>query len=207
MFVLDGVVALLLIVCIIYCMKLNKKIMALHRNKNDFAKGIKYFDDAILRAETSIVELRNVSTTVVVDLHDTINKAQNIISDLSFMVDRAANLTDKLEISITDARTLIAPPTSPYRNGNDRGNDRLQDSTSGNAAMKSFQAAGGRESENARTMALQSLLERISAAKNTHSQREASTQFGPPAASGNTNANSSKNLLKTLRSLSREDPI
>ena len=195
---LDGLVAVLLVICIAYCMKLYKKVALLHHNKSDFAKGIKYFDDSILRAEASIAELRNASNKVATDLHETLEKANLILSDLSFMVDRAASLTNKLEVNISDARKIINSPTVQMLSHVQ--NQQILTPT----PMSSY---SGNDTEEPRTMALKSLLERISAAKDTQKKKVA-TQFEPPAGAKQHSAPSSGvSFLRTLRSISREDPI
>lgn len=198
--ILDGLVALLLVVCIVYCIKLNKKILALHKNKNDFAKGLKYFDDAILRAETSITELKNVSNKVVV-LQETISKANHVLNDLSFMADRAANLTDKLEMNIKDARMLLSSPAMHVLTKDERYEGL------GNSVKLGHQP----ESEASRAMALESLLERISAAKDSQKKKVANHfEHIPPqrqTSQPQRQAGPGSSFLKTLRTLNREDPV
>jgi len=194
--ILDGLVAILLIVCISFCIKLHNRIKLLHDNRKDFSKGIKHFDDAILRAENSLHELKLISSTVVVDLKGTIDKAEHTIKDLSFITDRADNLSNKLESGITAARTVLTSPAMQLLVREDRQHGVK-------APMPAL-----KESDNSRAASLQSLLERISAAKDTHQKRATSSSFEPTAPKKMATLpapNASSSFLRTLRTLSRGD--
>lgn len=198
--ILDGLVAILLVVCIAYCIQLNQKILALHRNKNDFAKGIKYFDNAVLRAESSLADMRNIAT-LVTNLQQTVTTATTLQNDLSFMVDHASRLADKLEISIADSRSLLsstppAPTLPSYGHPEGKTITTL-------SALRHARNTPANDTDNSRTQALQSLLERISMTKDAYNKLDVKPQTSPLSSSQT--ATSGKNFLKSLRSLQRED--
>lgn len=94
---LDYITILLLLVTILYAFKLNKKIVSLKDAKEDLSILMHGFDEAIMRAEMSISELKQLSSETSYDFQKKIDKANFLTNDLSFMTDRATELADKLE--------------------------------------------------------------------------------------------------------------
>lgn len=104
MVVLDFIIAIMLMISIIYTWQLNKKIVEFHSSKEEFSYLVKTLDNAILRAELGIDELKTLSNKVSIDLNGKLDKAKFFSDDLAFMTDRASILADKLEAVITEAR-------------------------------------------------------------------------------------------------------
>lgn len=104
MIILDSIIALMLMISIVYSWKLNKKISELRNNKKDFLQSIKILDNAILRAEHSIDELKLLNNQISLDLNNKIDKAKYIHDDLSYLNDRAIISSEKLDSSISEAR-------------------------------------------------------------------------------------------------------
>ena len=104
---LNYLIAFLLLVTIIFCWKLNKKIVAIHKSKREMLALLKCFDNAVLRAEESIKQLKLASTSAGKTLQTDIEKAKFLMDDLNFMIERAATATDKLENSITSSRSNL----------------------------------------------------------------------------------------------------
>lgn len=109
--VLNYLIAFLLLVTILYCWRLNKRIVELHRGKKELLTLLKAFDQAILRAEESTKTLKHTSMNVGKALQEDVDKARFLVEDLNFMIDRAASVTDKLEKHIQASRH-IAPVDS-----------------------------------------------------------------------------------------------
>ena len=90
-----------------FCWKLNKKIVSLKSAREDLSILMQGFDEAIMRAEMSISELKQLSSETSHDFQKKIDKASYLTNDLSFMTDRATELSDKLEKAINLSK---APP-------------------------------------------------------------------------------------------------
>lgn len=114
--IMDGTIALLLVVTIIYCAILMRKLNNLRSAQSELRQIIKGFGDAIAKAETSIHELRKAGDEAAQalderidtrrrDLEAQISKATELANDLEFMTDAGNKLADRLETGISDART------------------------------------------------------------------------------------------------------
>lgn len=103
---LNYLIAFLLLVTILYCWRLNRRIVELHRGKKELLTLLKAFDQSILRAEEGTKILKHTCNNVGKALQDDIDKAKFLIEDLNFMIDRAASATDKLERNIQTSRNM-----------------------------------------------------------------------------------------------------
>ncbi|MFV9875831.1 MAG: DUF6468 domain-containing protein [Rickettsiales endosymbiont of Dermacentor nuttalli] len=99
---LDGFIVLILLISIIYSLRLNKKIKEFNTTKAELASLIKNLDNIVIKAETNIEVLKELS----INLSSKVDAGQVLSDDLSFMVDRAGTLADKLEVMITLARDM-----------------------------------------------------------------------------------------------------
>jgi septation ring formation regulator EzrA len=115
--ILDSTVVSLLLVTIFFCWKLNERITELRNSKKDLLDLIKTFDDAIKKTNQNVTELRSMSRTSTTELQNYIQKANELISDLSFLTDSAGTLADRLEKNIRSMRTHEAP-SAPIENDN-----------------------------------------------------------------------------------------
>ena len=113
--ILDIVIALLLIATIGYAVTLNNRLMSLRRNRDDLAKTIAAFNDATLRAESSIPKLRRAADEAGNGLQERVEKAQSLRDDLAFMIERADTMANRLENSIRSARTEAKGGGAPSR--------------------------------------------------------------------------------------------
>ncbi len=106
----------LLLVTIAFCWRLNKKIIELKDSKKDLGALVQTFDSAIIKTHKSIADLKIMSQTSSDKLQQYVDKAGELISDLSFMTNTAAKLADRLENSIGIARNQIAQQPAPRPN-------------------------------------------------------------------------------------------
>jgi hypothetical protein len=105
--VLDIVVLFLLLVTIAFCWRLNNKILELKDSKKDLGALVKTFDGAIIKTHKSIADLKQISHSSSVELQQYVDKAGELISDLSFMTETATKLADRLEKAIALAREEV----------------------------------------------------------------------------------------------------
>ncbi|WP_142848948.1 DUF6468 domain-containing protein [Telmatospirillum sp. J64-1] len=110
---LDVVIAVLLAATIAYAVMLNKQLQALRKNRDDMAKIINNFNDATLRAESSIPKLRKAAEEAGQGLQERVEKAQTLRDDLAFMIERADSMANKLEQSVREARAEVKTPSVP----------------------------------------------------------------------------------------------
>ena len=107
---LDLIIALLLIATIGYAITLNNRLTALRRNRDQMSKIIASFNEATLRAESSIPKLRRAADEAGNGLQERVEKAQSLRDDLAFMIERADTMANRLENAVRSARTEVRAP-------------------------------------------------------------------------------------------------
>lgn len=113
--VLDVIIALLLVATILYAVVLNRRLGILRRNGDELAKLIGRFNEATVRAESSIPKLRKAAEESGQALQERVEKAQSLRDDLAFMVERADAMATRLEASVRNARSESRPAPRPAR--------------------------------------------------------------------------------------------
>jgi len=107
---LDLVIAVLLIATIGYAITLNNRLTALRRNRDQMSKIIASFNEATVRAESSIPKLRRAADEAGNGLQERVEKAQSLRDDLAFMIERADTMANRLENAVRSARTEVRTP-------------------------------------------------------------------------------------------------
>ncbi|OAN53847.1 hypothetical protein A6A04_13200 [Paramagnetospirillum marisnigri] len=112
---LDILVSILLVATIGYAVMLNSRLSSLRKNRDDLAKTIINFNEATVRAESSIPKLRKAAEEAGQALQERVEKAQSLRDDLAFMIERADTMANRLENSVRSARTepRAGAPSSP----------------------------------------------------------------------------------------------
>ncbi len=107
--VLDVIVAVLLVATIVYAVLLNRRLSVLRRNGEEMARLIARFNEATVRAESSIPRLRKTAEDAGDALQERVEKALALRDDLAFMIERADAMADRLETSVRTARAEVRP--------------------------------------------------------------------------------------------------
>lgn len=111
--VLDVIIAALLVATIVYAGMLNKRLNALRKNRDDMAKLIAQFNEATVRAESSIPKLRKAAEDAGQGLQERVEKAHSLRDDLAFMIERADAMADRLEAAVRAGRSEAKPTPAP----------------------------------------------------------------------------------------------
>ena len=107
MLALDVLLLMMIVVCIVYCWVLNQRIRDLHNSRVDFARMIKEFDAAVVKAENCISEMSTLGSNSAIFIKNASMDAEEIIRELKTINDFGNSLGAKLERSISDARKLV----------------------------------------------------------------------------------------------------
>ncbi|CAA7626879.1 DUF6468 domain-containing protein [Magnetospirillum sp. UT-4] len=107
--ILDLFVSVLLIATIGYAVTLNRRLTQLRKNRDEMAKIIVSFNEATVRAESSIPKLRKAAEDAGMALQERVEKAQQLRDDLAFMIERADTMANRLEGAVRSARTEARP--------------------------------------------------------------------------------------------------
>lgn len=107
----------LLVVTIIYCWVLNRRIRVLQDSKGELAQLLKYFDESTQRATESVVALQNTSKKIGDSIQVRISKANDMLDDLAFMIDKGNKVADQIEaaLAVQRARHRSSAPPVPKR--------------------------------------------------------------------------------------------
>ena len=95
--ILDGVVAALLVATIVYAIRLNGRLEALRKGKEEFGTFIADFNKSVVSAEVALTQLKEASGQAGGELKNLVGKAQVLSDDLSFLMERGADMADRIE--------------------------------------------------------------------------------------------------------------
>ncbi len=117
--ILESIVALLLLVTVIFCVRLERKLSALRSGQDGLKEIIGALNTATIRAQTSVAELRAAADAVGVELGERVGRARTIADELGILVETADGLADRL--SGSGKAGTVGKALTPIR-ANDSGN-------------------------------------------------------------------------------------
>ncbi len=98
----------LLSATILYCYVLNRRIQILQDSKSELAALLQQFDDSTVKASETIVAMQTASKKIGDNIQLRIDKANYLLDDLSFTIEKGTRLTSQIEASfaINRARSM-----------------------------------------------------------------------------------------------------
>lgn len=96
----DIAVAVLLAVAIVYAVRLNRQLVAMHRGRAELETAATSFEKATGRAGDSIARLK----TSTQQLQEAVQKAETLRDDMTFLLERGTSVADRLEGIVRTAR-------------------------------------------------------------------------------------------------------
>lgn len=104
MIALDVLLLCMIAVCIIYCWVLNQRIRDLHNSRIEFARMIKEFDSAVVKAEHCIDDLSSLSKSANDQVKKSTKAAESVITELTEVYEIGDKTCANLEAAISEAR-------------------------------------------------------------------------------------------------------
>ena len=101
-FVLDIIIAVLLVLTITYAVRLNQRLSQLRSDKNELQALAKTFADATSKAEDGIKQLKISSES----LRSEVKKAEMLRDDLAYLVDRGGRTADQMVDSVRTTKRV-----------------------------------------------------------------------------------------------------
>lgn len=101
-------VIVLLAATLFHAVRLERRLGVLKRDRAALEALVKGFNDATIRAETATARLRGAAEGAGKALSAQLEGAENIKSDLAFLIERGESLADRLDQAVRTARQ--APP-------------------------------------------------------------------------------------------------
>ena len=102
--ILDGLVIVLLVATIIYCVLLNRRLAAMRRNEDELQLLIASFNQATARAEAGIGALKKAAEGVRESHHGEVEDAKALYDELSFMLERGDAIAERIGGRISETR-------------------------------------------------------------------------------------------------------
>lgn len=112
--------ATLLVAVLVYAIRLNRHIGALQNNKAELEKLLAGFVSSTERAEQALDRLKVDSKEKTEELEGLVSKAENLRSDLAYMLDRGEEIANRLEAGIRNGRrgATAGASSTPVARGN-----------------------------------------------------------------------------------------
>jgi hypothetical protein len=101
---LDIVVAGLLVATIVYAVLLSRRLGALRNDKEQLEALVHSLDQSVRRAESGIAALKDAAAEIGRELQQRLDRGQALRTDLTYIIDLAGGLADRLEGSIRAMR-------------------------------------------------------------------------------------------------------
>lgn len=115
--VINALIIVLLAVTIGYCWLLNRRIKILQDSRGEMAQLLKHFDESTTKASESIIALQTASKKIGETIQQRMDKANYLIDDLTFMIEKGNKLANQMEASFAvgraQARVSAAQPPKP----------------------------------------------------------------------------------------------
>jgi len=108
----NGMMAVLLFITILYCWRLNNRIRVLQDSKSELAEIIREFDASTRRATDSIAEIHEATRRLSENMQHKIDKANFLADDLQYMIEKGSKLAGKTEPAMERARPAMPAPAA-----------------------------------------------------------------------------------------------
>jgi len=114
-FLLNALIVVLLAVTIGYCWLLNRRIRILQDSRGELALLLKHFDASTQRASESIIALQTASKKIGENIQFRIEKANYLIDDLTFMIEKGNKLANQMEAGLAVDRARKRVKVEPQQ--------------------------------------------------------------------------------------------
>jgi hypothetical protein len=109
--ILDGAVMLALAAAVLYGLRLEKRLSAFRRDKEEMHNLAASFVGATEQAQQAIMALQTAITQAEKTLHQPLKKANSVADDLQFLIERGEQQCGKIEKSLKKAQVHTPVPT------------------------------------------------------------------------------------------------
>lgn len=126
----DFAFIILLVAVLVYAIRLNRHISVLRNNKHELEKMLASFVASTERAEDAIQKVKANTQQNIKAVQDSIDKAETLRADLSYMLDRGEEIANRLESGIRSGRTTYqANAGDPEMTAGNTGNAEVPPAT------------------------------------------------------------------------------
>ena len=111
--VVEAIFAILLVVTIVYAVKLNDRLSRLRERDAELGDVIAQFDRASVQAHEAAATLKAVAIDTEGQLRTSIERAQALRDDLTYMIEHGERIADRIEGSASRARSAASAAATP----------------------------------------------------------------------------------------------
>ena len=111
--VVNGMMAVLMFVTIMYCWRLNGRIKLLQDSKSELADIIREFDESTRRATESIAEIHAATSRLSENIQHKIDKANFLANDLDYLIEKGGKVTGRETTMATPRPTMPSARQTP----------------------------------------------------------------------------------------------
>lgn len=115
---LDGIVAILLMITVGYCLVLNRRLTALRGNQVEMRQLLSEFAEAARQAESSVSHLKIAGDQIGGALDQRMTAARALADELGSITQSGARLADRIESGLV-GRSSPGRPDAPSGENND----------------------------------------------------------------------------------------
>lgn len=163
--VFNATLAVLLIVTISYCYKLNIKIRQLQDGRSELASMIAMFDKSTERATASLTELQSVSKKITEALQLKIDKANFLADDLAFLIEKSTKLTTQLEQQLKarneGVRPQVQSPAPSFASSSAAQEVHPAKAQPTKSGIEQLLAASGQQSQGPSVASIEAMLQKL----------------------------------------------
>ncbi len=143
----NGMMAALLLVTILYCSRLNKRIRILQDSKSELARIITEFNESTERATQSIADIHEATNRISENIQHKIDRANFIATDLDMLIDKGGRMAGIPSAAPRAPEPAARPAAPPVTGRSPRPESPLaaaQGNVSGIAPLAEPEAPGAR---------------------------------------------------------------
>ncbi|NRB10895.1 MAG: hypothetical protein HRU35_04700 [Rickettsiaceae bacterium] len=96
MLLLDFLLLMMIIICVVYCWILNRRIYDLQNSRMEFARMIKELNSSISKAESNVNEMSQLSKLTNAEIKTAIDQAKDTTIELMTITDIANDMYNKI---------------------------------------------------------------------------------------------------------------
>lgn len=206
---INVVLAGLLTATVGYCWALNRRMKIIQDSRGELAQLLRHFDDSTAKASESIIALQTASKKIGETIQARIDKANYVMDDLTFLLERATKIADSLEAQVSPSRAArkSALGISSQFNYAEEQEPAPRTSTTRTAPQSASRHAepaaresAPQESTDKTLSSLQAMLEKITSGEKPETTRKMPSLISEPATTAErSRSQTERELLQMIR--------
>lgn len=179
----------LLAATIAYCYVLNRRIQVLQDSKSELAGLLKQFDESTVRASETIIAMQTASKKIGENIQLKLDKANYLLDDLSYTIEKGTRLTSQIEASFAINRARS-------KAGDDKNEEehRFTQPVHTSAEMTAEQPAPAKPAAKRNVASIEALLEKVV------SRKQQAQQAAPEMPAAPARSRAEQDLIELIRS-------